>query len=143
MAKFNYNYEGIRLFRSKIEKQAWGNVIATLDDEMDAVIEDPTEFAELGFINQDIVDTGRLLNSKLVFSEGKKTRWEWDPVDPDTGEHYAAGVINGFYAYKGTKWVPGRDWVARAIERVNPGQAFAAELKIVGFAKAKFKKKLI
>lgn len=91
---------------------------------VDQVIESLSEFADLGFDGQDIIDTGRLLNSKTIETSGSidtelVAEWEWDPIDPESGHHYARAVYYGFFAF-GRHYVPGRPWARRAMENLNP-----------------------
>ena len=134
MAKFKPNAANIAKLKQKIAL-AYGNVIETLDAEYDAVIEDPNEFSDLGFDSQDIIDTGRFKDSKLLDVRTENDRinahWSWNPTDPETGYHYAAALYTGFMAY-GKKWIPGRPWPDRAIARVDPPKALQAEMKLQG-----------
>lgn len=105
-------------------KEALDDYSLNLDIEFRKVISDTNAFSNLGFINQDIIDTGRLKDSQKVtttpsLSGDKVTKvWEWDPVSPETGRHYAGDVFVGFYAF-GKKWIPGRDWPNKAFENLD------------------------
>jgi len=114
-------------------KESWGQVIAEVNEELDAVIEDEMAFSDLGFNGQDIIDSGRLLNSKVVEINEDKAEFSWNPHSPENGYPYAPGVRAGFWAY-GKKYIPGRDWPGRAIERVNPVNSLAQKLKKKGFS---------
>ena len=132
--KPNINNNYVTRLKAKI-REAYAEVISTLNDEFDEVISDPNEFNDLGFYDQDIIDTERFLKSKMlnVQSSGERLTafWIWDPVDPETGYHYGAALYTGFMAY-GRKWIPGRPWVERAIARVNPTKALHAEMRARG-----------
>ena len=125
------NKQAIAQFKSKIN-EAFGDVVAALDAELEAVIEDPYGFTDLGLVDHDIVDTGRLRDSQVVTvtSQGHTTtaEWEWDPVDPETRRHYAGDVFTGFVTFSGN-WMPGRDWPGRAVERLDPLSFFIDSLK--------------
>jgi hypothetical protein len=94
---------------------------------MTEVFNDPNAFPELGFVDQDIVDTGRLRDSqKLKYEGSTQATFTWDPVDPETKEHYASGVYYGFFAYKNPRnYVPGRQWDKKALQRFD----FGAQMK--------------
>src|SRR5512147_1690870 len=99
MGKFNLNYPQYAKFKQAIT-DSYASVVETINDELDAVFDDPNEFSDLGFDNQDIVDTGRLKDSKQidVKTEGDKpvATWSWNAQDPETGYAYAAAVYTGF-----------------------------------------------
>ncbi|MDJ0712920.1 MAG: hypothetical protein QNJ54_01710 [Prochloraceae cyanobacterium] len=119
---------------NKDVKKIYADVVAKYNLEVDRVITDPNEFANLGFVEQDIVDTGRLRDSKIIETQGElSTRFSWDPVDPETGYHYASAVFWGFNAYGGSKFVPGRPWSERAVYNHDPVNYFAARLKKAGY----------
>lgn len=132
--KPNINHNYVTQLKAKI-RESFGEVVSTLNDEYDAVIEDPNEFSNLGFYDQDIIDTGRFLDSKILNVQTVGDRvtayWIWNPKDPETGYHYAAALYVGFMAY-GKKWIPGRPWVDRAVERVDPTKALHAEMRARG-----------
>lgn len=115
-----------RLVRKLIE-DAWAQVVADLDVEYIKVIDDPNEFADEGFTNQDIVDTERFRDSQTVDAKDFKAKWSWHPVDPKTGYEYAPDLYYGFLAF-GKYWIPGRHWPERAIRRVDPVAKLVAEL---------------
>ena len=130
--KITYNKTEIAKLKKAIA-DSFANVVAQMDAEYTKVIESDTEFADLGFSGQDIVDTGRFRDSQIVNSRtvGGVTvvEWSWNPQDPDTGYHYAAALYSGFNAY-GKKWIPGRPWTERAIANVDPFQLFIDGIKI-------------
>lgn len=107
---------------------AFAEVVAKLDTEFIAVIEDPNEFSDLGLDGQDIVLTGRLRDAQVVDVQANKATWEWNPTDPDTGYAYALAVWVGFFAYGGHKFIPGRKWALRGLKRVKPLSVFVDEL---------------
>lgn len=111
---------------------AFAEVIAKADTEFIAVIEDPNEFADIGLPNQDIVDSGRFRDAQVVDVQANKATWTWDPTSPENGYHYALALWFGFFAYGGTKYVPGRHWAFRALRRADIVQTMAAELQKQG-----------
>lgn len=97
--------------------------IKELDQEYQLVIADTYAFADIGLTNQDIIWSGALKASqKMSIQDGKniKAYWKWDPVDPDSGYHYANSVLTGFNAWGNGRFIPGRNWPAKAIERADP-----------------------
>jgi len=139
--KFSPNPQGIATLNRAIE-EAWADVIAELYLEFTKVIEDPEAFAHLGFLDQDIVDTGRFRDSQTVQVIKGKATFNWAPRSP-TGYVYAWALYHGFMAW-GRKWVPGRPWVEEACDRVDIPKAFQAALARRGIkARIKFKQKLI
>lgn len=107
----------------KKASEAIEDLIKDLDQEFEAVIEDSGAFADIGLPNRDIVWSGELRDSqkmKSTIQSGKyKVTWEWDPVDPETGYHYAKDVFVGFTSYAGN-FIPGRNWPGKAVERLQP-----------------------
>ena len=109
--------------------------IKGLSEEMRVVISDPQAFADQGFDYQDIVDTGRLRDSQSLTwtNQGALATFEWNPVDPDTGEAYAASVYKGFFAYDNpSAFVPGRKWPEKAVSRYDPVEDLAKRLRAKG-----------
>lgn len=125
----------IKLDINKLDKaidNAWAEVVARVDSTCIAVIEDPNEFSDLLFEDQDIILSGRLKESQTIDVRGNKAVWEWNPHDPNTGYAYALAVWMGFNAYGEYKYVPGRHWFFRALKRVDPITMFADELQKQG-----------
>ncbi len=115
-------------------KKIYADVVAKYDIESDRVIEDPNEFANLGFVDWDIVLTGRLRDSKIIETQGElATKFSWDPVSPENGYHYASAVFWGFNAWGGTKFIPGRPWSERAAHNIDCVSYFAKELNKAGY----------
>lgn len=112
--------------------KAFASVVASADTEFIAVIEDPNEFADIGLPNQDIVDSGRFRDAQVVDVQANKATWTWDPTSPENGYHYAAALLVGFFAYGGHKYIPGRNWIFRALKRIDFVQLFASELEKQG-----------
>lgn len=112
--------------------EARAKAIAKVDAELDRVIESPSEFADLGFDGQDIVDTSRLLKSKIITADPNGVTFGYDPVDPDSGYHYAAAVYFGFFAF-GKKYIPGRRWTIRSVKNENPVLNMVDSLKGMGY----------
>lgn len=118
----------------RIEKditESFAEVQTAIDIETDRVIESSDEFSDLGFTDQDIVDTGRLLNSKVVESKEREIKFSWNPVDPESGAAYAGYVWTGFSA--GNKYIPGRKWDLRAVSNVKPAKILSEELEKKGY----------
>jgi hypothetical protein len=113
-------------------KNCFNRTVDVLDKMQDRVIQDPWEFADLGFLDQDIVDTGRLHNSKIVetVDEGDlvSVRYVWNPINPEDGRAYAGDVFLGFTSYAGN-FIPGRDWPNRSEEKLNTREHFVETLK--------------
>lgn len=113
--------------------QALEETAIRLGKEAKDVIEDLNEFSDIGYSNWDIVDTGRLRDSMVIRFEwddrGASAELSWDPVSPETGEHYAAKVWVGFVGPSGRLY-PGRDWPGRAAERMNPFSFFMEKVKV-------------
>lgn len=125
----------VRINTSQLNKaidEAFASVVAAFDVECIAVIEDPNEFADVGLPDRDLIDTGRLRDSQIVDVQGNKATFTWDPVSPENGYHYAMALLVGFFAYGGTKYVPGRHWAMRALRRIDPVVMLAEELKKQG-----------
>ena len=116
----------------KAVDNAFAEVVTALDDEFQAVIRDPNEFADLGLENQDIVDTERFVDSQTVMDNSVSGKtvitFGWNPHSPETGEPYAGRILTGFRAYNRGRWIPGRDWTERAVERLKPGEMFEREI---------------
>lgn len=102
----------------EIAEDAFAEIVAQYNIHVDEVIESLEAFNDLGFTEQDIVDTGRLRDSKLVQVEDNLAEFEWSPRAPKTGFAYAPLVWAGFMAY-GKKYVPGRHWPERAAATLN------------------------
>jgi hypothetical protein len=112
--------------------EATAQAIAKVDAELDRVITDENEFTDLGFIDQDIVDTGRLRDSKVITANPNGVTFTYDPVAPENGYHYGAAIWNGFWAF-GRTYVPGRPWTLRAIQNENPVDNTIAALQEMGY----------
>jgi len=130
-SKFKINYQGLAKLE-RIIKDAFQEAIDDLDMEFQAVISDANAFADIGVFNQDIIWSGRLKESQqLEISQGgnkAKASWQWDPVDPETGDHYAGDVFVGFTTWSG-RFIPGRNWPDKGIERNNPIDNFIVKLR--------------
>lgn len=126
---------GIKLNLNHLNKaidNAFAKVVDDFDMECILVIEDDQEFADIGVISQDIVDTGRFRDSQIVQVQGNKAEFTWNPTDPETGYAYAMALFVGFFAYGGHKFIPGRRWVFRALRRIDPVVLLAEELEKQG-----------
>ena len=115
-----------------IIQDCFADVMATLNQEFDDVISDEMAFSDIGFVGQDIIDSSRLLNSKTVEANPLSVSWQWNPRSPENGFPYAKAVREGFFAF-GKKYIPGRQWDIRALERVDPVDLLAQKLANKGF----------
>ncbi len=120
-----------------IVKEAMGEVYAEYNVEVDRVIESLNEFADLGFIDQDIIDTGRFLNSKLITTREDIGRLitemevEWSPQSPDNGAYYAPYLWRGYFAW-GKKFIQGRHFDTRAAKNIDVTRNFVEKLRQKG-----------
>ena len=123
----------LKQLRKDLKEKVFPDLVSRYDIESDRVIEDENEFSNLGFVNQDIIDTGRLLKSKIIEPQGDLSmRFSWDPVSPENGEHYASAVWWGFHAW-GNKFIPGRPWSDRAAHNIDPVNSVAKHLTKLGY----------
>lgn len=136
--KFKVNPKGLKHYKQGA-KEAWGETMAALELKMEDVIRDPNAFAEQGFVEQDIVDTERFVNSQMVQVRDGLTSFSWNPHSPENGYPYAPALYAGFMAY-GKKWIPGRHWPEKAIDELDVTEEFKRNLNDRG-AKAKVKVK--
>lgn len=129
--KITVNQSQLSKIKSAIS-DSFADVAASLDTKFIEVIESDTEFADLGFNGQDIVDTGRFRDSQVVqetrVGDFVAVHWHWNPADPETGYHYAPALYSGFHAY-GKKWIPGRPWTDRAVQHTDPFKLFVKGVK--------------
>ena len=100
-------------------QEAFGQTIADYNVYVDEIIESTEEFGDSGFSGQDIVDTGRLRDSKIIDAQPNLVSLEWTPKDPDSGFGYGPAVWAGFHPYGREKFVPGRHWPERAAKKLN------------------------
>ena len=115
---------------------SFGDITAEIDQKLDEVIETPGYFE--GNPN-DIVDTGRLRDSKEVDAQKDKVTFTYEPKNPDNGYPYAPAVWAGFYAYGGSKYIEGRHWTERAVKEVDPAERLAELMEEKGYsAEVKF-----
>lgn len=127
----------LQKLRSDI-KDVMSEIIALYDIEVDRVIQSLNEFAELGFTEQDIVDSARLLNSKkldTIEDQGStvtRTTFTWDPISPENGFPYAPAVWAGFFAW-GRKFIPGRKWDLRAAKNTAIALEFVSRMRKRGW----------
>jgi hypothetical protein len=134
--KFKVNPKGLKAVKQGAN-EAWGETMAALELKMEEVIRDPNAFSEQGFVEQDIVDTERFVNSQQVQVVGGVTSFSWNPHDPETGYPYAPALYAGFMAY-GKKWIPARHWPEKAIDELDVTEDFKRNLNERG-AKARVK----
>ena len=116
----------------EIVEECFGEVASEIEQECDRVIESTSEFASEGFPSQDIIDTGRLLDSKEVNASDTSLQISWNPRDPNTGFPYASAIVNGFFAYGGSKYIPGRNFPVRAVQNSDPVDSLVKKLKAKG-----------
>lgn len=99
---------------------AFADVVADYNQFVDEVIESQDEFSDRGFTGQDIVDTGRLRDSKVVEdTDINQVTFSWEPHSPDNGFPYAPAVWAGFRPFGGKTFVPGRHWPERAAVKLG------------------------
>lgn len=128
-------FKNINQLKAKLKqdvKEARAQAIAKVSIELDRVIESEVEFSDLGFLGQDIVDTGRLRDSKVIAPNPDGVTFTYDPVSPENGYHYGAAVWLGFWAF-GKKYIPGRPWTLRAVKNENPTVNVAQALEDMGY----------
>lgn len=113
-------------------EQSFGVAIAKVNVELDRVIESGSEFADLGFSGQDIIDSERLKDSKVVSSSPNSVTFTYEPKSPENGYPYAPAVYEGFFAW-GRKYIPGRPWTDRAVFNENPVKNMAFYLDNLGY----------
>ena len=130
-SKFKIYPQGVAKLK-QIIKESFSQVVDELDLEFQVVISDSNAFADIGVYNQDIIWTGRLKESQqLEISTDRnnvKASWRWNPFDPESGEYYAGDVFVGFTTWSG-RFIPGRNWPDKGIERYNPIDNFVLKLK--------------
>lgn len=117
-----------------LAQEAFAQVVADYNVHVDEVIESLDAFTDLGFTDHDIVDTGRLRDSKLVNIGTNFAEFEWSPRSPETGFFYAPAVWVGFISYAGN-YIPGRHWPERSAQTLNNQgitASFADKLKEQG-----------
>lgn len=103
-----------------------------IDSELDRVIESLDEFSDLGFVSQDIVDTGRLRDSKVITANPNGVTFSYEPKSPENGFPYAPAIYLGFFAW-GKYWVEGRPFTLRAVKNENPTVNIADVLADKGY----------
>lgn len=110
---------------TNIINDAIAQIVSDYNEIVDEVIQSEDEF----IAGQDIVDTGRLLDSKAVdisiAGTSTTATFTWAPNDPETGYPYAPAVWAGFFAYGGSKFIPPRHWPERAMKNLDPVNALA------------------
>ena len=111
-------------------EESFAEIYDLVSAKLDEVILTAGEFEG---VPQDIVDTGELKDSKQSEQSTREISFEYDPVNPDDGFHYAEAVYGGFYAYGGKEYVPGRRWTDRAVKKVDPTQVLADSLREKGY----------
>lgn len=112
-------------------KDSFGEVAAEINEECDRVISSLTEFE--GFLGQDIILSGRMLNSKIVDATDTKIKVAWDAKDPESGFPYPIAIVNGFFAFGGNKYIEGRDFPVRAVQNSAPVISLADKLRDKGY----------
>lgn len=75
---------------------------------------------------RDIVDTGKLLESKVVARSSSQMAAEFSWGNEEV--NYAAAVHNGCTLKSGTE-LPARPWTERAVEECDPKAVFEKELR--------------
>lgn len=130
MATFKNPKELIAKLRQDVA-EATAQAIAKVDIELDRVIESEDEFSDLGFLGQDIVDTGRLRDSKVITANPNGVTFTYDPVAPENGYHYGPAIWLGFWV--GQKYITGRPWTLRAVQNENPVTNTVTALREMGY----------
>lgn len=115
----------------KDSQECFAEVAAEINEECDRVISSLTEFD--GFLGEDIILSGRMLNSKIVDATDTKVNISWDAKDPDTGFPYPIAIVNGFFAFGGNKYIEGRNFPVRAVQNVDPVNTFADKMRKKGY----------
>ena len=111
-------------------EDSFAEIYDQLSSKLDEIIETEGEFEG---VPGDIVDTGQLKDSKEGLQEKRQISFEYDPVNPDDGYHYAEAVYSGFFAHGGTKYIPARRWTDRAVKKLDPTQVLADSLSEKGY----------
>lgn len=126
---FKLNPKALKQIEKAID-DSWAEVVAALDVEYTRVIEDDNEFSDLGFTDQDMVDSGEFRDGQTVDVKARRALWRWAPINPKNGYCYAAALYYGFYAFGDQeRYVEGRPWVSRAIRNIGVLVRFATELE--------------
>ena len=114
-------------------EDAWAETVSVMNEGYDEVISDESGKYFPDFVGQDIIDTSRFLNSKVITAVKWTVEWLWNPIDPQTGYAYARALLNGFWAF-GKKWIPARDWIKATFVKVDPVTHLANGLSDRGFS---------
>lgn len=141
MSKFRLNPKGVDTANLAFD-EAWADVVAELEVEMEAVIEDPAAFADQGF-TKNMVDSGRFQMSQQVAVKGGIATFTWGAKSPETGFPYPIALYSGFRAWGKGKYIPGRKWPEKAVDRVNVPETLKQKMIERGIkAKVKLKRKV-
>lgn len=111
----------------QVIEESFAVVVNEFSQECTAVIEDPDEFSDLGYVDHDIVLTGRLRDSQEIgvtrSNQEVIASFSWNPIDPETGRYYAGDVFTGYGR------MPGRNWPDRAARRQDWLKIFEGEIQ--------------
>ena len=95
------------------------------------VSKDPFEFSDLGYVNHDIIDSGKL--SKSFKTNIGKTGITLKTTAQNRGFNYPKRIRLG-YMTKSSGFRKGRPFYDRAIRRSKIGKIYAESLKNYGFS---------
>lgn len=142
MSKFRLNPKGVDTANQAFD-EAWADVVAELEVEMEAVIRDPNAFADQGFTDQDMVDSGRFQMSQQVAVKGGIAKFRWTAKSPETGFPYPIALYTGFRAWGKGKLISGRRWPEKAVDRLDVPGTLKQKMAERGIkAKVKLKRKV-
>jgi len=117
-------------------EEAFGSLVAEYNVKVDETIESLDAFSDLGYVDHDIVDTGRLLNSKVLDVKSSADSWSadftWDPQSPENGYKYANRVWAGYWSKGGKNFFPGRHWPERTAKAMGITKRFVELLQSEG-----------
>ena len=119
-----------------LASEAFQDLAIAYSQSVDDIIQDLNAFSDLGYHDWDIVDTGRLLASKIAEINSNQAQFSWNPQDPESKVYYARSVWTGFMSFGGS-YKPGRHWPERAaynMEQKGITQVYADLLSQKGLA---------
>ena len=122
----------LRKTRERLEKAskvARNSIAGDIVNNAIAVTKDPFEFKDLGYNNQDIVDSGKLSKSFIKGVSGNKITIL--NTAENKGFRYPRKIRLGYNTKSGFK--KGRPFYARAIQRTKIGQKYLKAVRNEGF----------
>jgi hypothetical protein len=125
--------------KRQLEKIA-ADALAVVVDELGEVLQEKIQSVEWAWPNEtkrrngstvtsprDIVDLGNLLRSQALVRESpSQYRFEWDPLDPETGFPYALIVHEGLTSRRAR--YKARPWTEAALAAFDVEKSFAREV---------------